>query len=77
VSNAYCVPASPANPATPEAEIGVEIAGVVQQVDVWGNVKHQVDPLNGGLCEKQGHNPPAPGLPTCTETADDLHALVT
>ena len=42
-SDTYCVPASPANPTTPKDDTPKKIAGLLQQVDVWNYVEHQID----------------------------------
>jgi len=50
---AYCVPVSPADPATPVDEYGVEVRRIAQEVDVWDYVTHQVDALHSCLNHEQ------------------------
>ena len=49
---AYCVPASPANPATPVDDRGIEVGWFAQKVDVGNYITHQVDPLHSCLRQK-------------------------
>lgn len=50
---AYCVPAGPSGPATPEDELTAPSAVIMQEVGIGQNVEHQVQPLESSFCEEQ------------------------
>ena len=50
---AYCIPASPPEPATPVDQWGIEARWVAQEVEVGEYVAHQVDSLHSCLRQEQ------------------------